>query len=155
MEHLPERMDRVVDFPAPLCPRRTVICPSYKFKDKSFTATLVVLCVWNTYGKNPTNTNFITITLKDQALISAIKDTIHHQLWEEKSKCKGMKLWKEIFEGITQGLECHSRYTNIPWEILFITAFFSILLYVYKFKGYRRHFVTQIYGIVVGSGLLV
>lgn len=60
-KHIPERMDRVVDFPAPLCPRRTVICPSYKFKDKSFKAILVVFCTRNSCGgkKKTQNAHFI------------------------------------------------------------------------------------------------
>lgn len=32
-------MDIVVDFPAPLCPSKTVIWSSYIFKDKLLTAT--------------------------------------------------------------------------------------------------------------------
>lgn len=39
---LPVSMDRVVVFPAPLCPNRTVICPSYMFTVKSFTASFVL-----------------------------------------------------------------------------------------------------------------
>lgn len=35
-------MDRVVVFPAPLCPNRTVICPSYMFTVKSLTASFTL-----------------------------------------------------------------------------------------------------------------
>ena len=34
----PVSMDISVVLPAPLCPRRTVICPSYKFRDTPLTA---------------------------------------------------------------------------------------------------------------------
>lgn len=39
---LPVSMDRVVVFPAPLCPKRTVICPSYMFTVKSLTASFTL-----------------------------------------------------------------------------------------------------------------
>lgn len=42
MQLLPVSMDRVVVFPAPLCPNRTVICPSYMFTVKSLTASFIL-----------------------------------------------------------------------------------------------------------------
>lgn len=39
---LPVSMDRVVVFPAPLCPNRTVICPSYMFTVRSLTASFIL-----------------------------------------------------------------------------------------------------------------
>lgn len=47
---LPVSMDRVVVFPAPLCPNRTVICPSYMFTVRSFTASFVLFPTLKTCG---------------------------------------------------------------------------------------------------------
>lgn len=71
-ENLLVRTDKVVVFPAPLCPRRTVICPSYTLKDKSCTAKMVVLCVVNSCEKNTTKFVSITIAYKEQAYLSII-----------------------------------------------------------------------------------
>lgn len=47
---IPVSMERVVVFPAPLWPSRTVICPSYMFTVRSLTASFVLLPTLKTCG---------------------------------------------------------------------------------------------------------
>ena len=39
---IPVNMDKVVVFPAPLCPSKAVICPSYMFKFMLFNAGFIL-----------------------------------------------------------------------------------------------------------------
>lgn len=47
----PVSIERVVVFPAPLWPSRTVICPSYRFRFRSLTAALPLFPTLNTCRK--------------------------------------------------------------------------------------------------------
>ena len=47
----PVSMERVVVFPAPLWPSRTVIWPSYRFRFRSLTAALPLFPTLNTCGR--------------------------------------------------------------------------------------------------------
>lgn len=87
------RMDKVVVFPAPLCPRRTVICPSYKFKDKSFTAIRVLFFKVN-FCKGKTRTNLITVTVnKGSEIIQSWRKMPLISRLDEKN-LRDIKLWK-------------------------------------------------------------
>ena len=78
-ENLPVRIDKVVVFPAPLGPRRTVICPSYTLKDKFFTAVMVSFSIVNSCENKKRNTNFMSIlaAYKGQACLSIIQKRIN------------------------------------------------------------------------------
>lgn len=118
--HLPERIDRVVDFPAPLCPRRTVICPTYKFKDKSFIAILVVFCTRNSCWGKPTiywlyHYHFGRTSTHINYIYKKLYHIINLMRKLKNPKLRRLKMWLEkISEGITWAIKFHSKSINIP-----------------------------------------